>query len=669
MVIQKLNRTAVSGLKASCALESPIGVVKELLDNAVDAGATKITVSVDQQTCGLDQIKVEDNGTGIPIDSVAVVCLQHTTSKITAVEDIERCQTLGFRGEALFSIAQLAGEGIKIVSRQKENLAGASWTVNVNGEIMSESLENVACAVGTTVTVKGLFKMFPVRRKILTKIRADNMSQTTTLVKQYVLCFPHIRFDFRKVDSKFQKTIDSQVFLPYEAKFKILGRRVILENKSDLGNGIQVYCLITERESEPSSKHFQTLSINSRVMNLSLGVGRQFNKTIKEVFGDNYQKFNWYFALLISNDKVSIDVNIEPKKDDALIKGFETILDTLHGQLTRLLSSRFSPLSEIGGDPTEILEENTLVDSPDAISLDPAAKLTHETQNNDDTTLISNEEANYDDDVWITSMHERLSSRTNSSNGAGTEYFLSDEDILVSRKLDISNPFTLMKMANNKNNIEPFKGRTKTNTDAFEGRSSSTTSPITTLQTSRNASKPKVLSTVTNIKRNTPESSNIIVKSNKRLRSPQFTERIKVSAKSNGKSAADHGKTAQISHFLKNNRRVKRKPSLLETLGKIIGSTDDISVTRFQTFVKQLNPAKFEPQQSKVDQEDQNLHNLHTIMQYRYSEQYFSYEMYESWFKFNQKRRQTVVEFLGEHIGEQGISLTKEIVNGWYTLY
>lgn len=186
MPIELLAPEVVSKIAAGEVIERPASVVKELVENSLDAGAGE--VNVESQGGGVELLRVSDNGRGIPSSEVELAFHRYATSKITDLSDLEKFSTLGFRGEALPSIAAVAE--VEILTRAPEEPLGSYIRLR-KGEIAAR--ESRARAQGTTVTVHRLFRYFPARLKFL-KSRATENSHIAYLLSQYALIFPEVRF-------------------------------------------------------------------------------------------------------------------------------------------------------------------------------------------------------------------------------------------------------------------------------------------------------------------------------------------------------------------------------------------------------------------------------------------------------------------------------------------
>jgi len=186
MPIRVLSEVVAAQIAAGEVVERPASVVKELIENALDAGATSIRVEVEQG--GQRLIRVSDDGVGIPAGEIALAFERHATSKLESVADLDHIATLGFRGEALASIASVAR--VTLVSRWREGDAGAEIQVE-GGE--TRHVRPVGAPVGTVVTVENLFFNTPARRKFL-KGESTERRHINQLVTRYAMAYPHVRF-------------------------------------------------------------------------------------------------------------------------------------------------------------------------------------------------------------------------------------------------------------------------------------------------------------------------------------------------------------------------------------------------------------------------------------------------------------------------------------------
>src|SRR4030042_166005 len=187
MPIKVLAPQVASKIAAGEVVERPASVVKELMENSLDAGATSITVET--RGGGINFIKIIDNGCGIASEEVEIAFSRHATSKIDKLEDLEKLSTLGFRGEALPSIATVAD--VELLTQTSKENAG-DYLRLANGQIILR--EKQGRAAGTTITVHNLFRHFPARLKFLKSAATEN-GHIANLVTQYALAFPEGKFN------------------------------------------------------------------------------------------------------------------------------------------------------------------------------------------------------------------------------------------------------------------------------------------------------------------------------------------------------------------------------------------------------------------------------------------------------------------------------------------
>jgi DNA mismatch repair protein MutL len=186
MPIKVLESEVVAKIAAGEVIERPASVVKELIENSLDAGATQI--AVEAQGGGVELIKVSDNGAGIPVLELELAFHRYATSKIGNLDDLERISSLGFRGEALPSIAAVAE--VEVLTQTSSETIGSYLHLR-KGEVVRR--ESRARPQGTTITVRRLFRYFPARLKFLKSVNTEN-SHIAHLVSQYALAFPEVKF-------------------------------------------------------------------------------------------------------------------------------------------------------------------------------------------------------------------------------------------------------------------------------------------------------------------------------------------------------------------------------------------------------------------------------------------------------------------------------------------
>src|SRR5271167_295767 len=187
--IQRLSQSLINKIAAGEVVERPASVIKELMENAVDARATRIDVAV--QSGGLDLMRVTDNGCGIPAEELPLAIAPHATSKLSEADDLFRVGTLGFRGEALASI----GEVSRLVLRSRTAMSQGGAEIEVAGGHVGE-VAPCGCPAGTTIEVHNLFYNTPVRRKFLRTPQTEfgHISEAFTRI---ALALPRVHFTLR----------------------------------------------------------------------------------------------------------------------------------------------------------------------------------------------------------------------------------------------------------------------------------------------------------------------------------------------------------------------------------------------------------------------------------------------------------------------------------------
>ena len=186
MTIQKLSDTIASQIAAGEVVDRPVSVVKELIENAIDAGASEIQVEIFK--AGRERIRVSDNGEGIPHEELELAVSRHATSKLSTTEELFDIKTLGFRGEALASIGSVSH--LSLVSRPENQDVAAKLTVDGG---TNSPLQKVAAPIGTEITVEDLFYNVPARLKFLRRDITE-AKHITGLVTRYAMAYPHIRW-------------------------------------------------------------------------------------------------------------------------------------------------------------------------------------------------------------------------------------------------------------------------------------------------------------------------------------------------------------------------------------------------------------------------------------------------------------------------------------------
>ena len=358
--INILDKTIFNRIAAGEVVEKPASVVKELVENCIDAGATLITIEITGG--GIKRIRVTDNGCGMDYENIPKAFLPHATSKISCLEDLDKIGTLGFRGEALSSIASVAK--ITATSKVKQNESGSKLVIE-GGEIQEHT--EIGCVDGTSITVEDLFYNVPARAKFLRKPKTEE-SEITNLVSRLILANPTISIKY-VVDSKI--IFHSPATDLKDAIYTIYGASAvesIVPIKYTYQNLINIEGYIGLPSYTKPNRTYQTIIINGRYVN---------NKTISTAILNAYEPYIMkscfpFFVCHVTLPLDKVDVNVHPNKlevkfeNNNLIFGafYTPISDILHNLSTQVRKYETEEIIEqkeqqIDLSNLKIIKENT----------------------------------------------------------------------------------------------------------------------------------------------------------------------------------------------------------------------------------------------------------------------------------------------------------------------
>jgi DNA mismatch repair protein MutL len=317
MPIRQLPRDVAAKIAAGEVVERPASVVKELIENALDAHARAIRLEISGG--GLDLIRVSDDGAGIAADDMALAFARHATSKIDTLADLERLATLGFRGEALASIAAVSR--VTLLSRPRAGDAGAQISVD---EGAVGPVTPAGAPAGTTITIRGLFASVPARLKFL-KTRATETAHCLRLLEQYALAWPAVRFtaisEGRQV---FSTPGDGRLLSAIVAVYglRVAEQMVALDEESETPPAPPMEPVTSERPqvsgyvSRPScykaTRQFISFFVNGRWVQ-----SRTLNYAVEEAYHSLLLAGRHPIAIVnIALDPAEMDVNVHPAKTE-----------------------------------------------------------------------------------------------------------------------------------------------------------------------------------------------------------------------------------------------------------------------------------------------------------------------------------------------------------------
>lgn len=323
--INILDHQTIDKIAAGEVVERPASVVKELVENAIDAGADAITVEI--KDGGISLIRVTDNGSGIEKTQIGNAFLRHATSKITSADDLTKLVSLGFRGEALASIAAVSM--VEMISKTPEELTGIRYVIE--GGVEKEK-EEIGAPTGTTILVRNLFYNTPPRKKFLKQPQTEG-SYVTDLMEHLAMSNPKVSFKFiLNGQNKFYTTGNDDL---KEIIYRIYGKEISGELFSFQKefDGMSVKGLLGKPVINRSNRNYEIFYINGRYIRSSL-----ISKAIEEGYREYLMQHKFPFCVLhFQIDTNRIDVNVHPTKMEVRIADgpafYETVKQAIHEAL------------------------------------------------------------------------------------------------------------------------------------------------------------------------------------------------------------------------------------------------------------------------------------------------------------------------------------------------
>lgn len=300
--ITLLNQETIDKIAAGEVVERPCSVVKELVENAIDAGASAITVEIKEG--GISFIRITDNGCGIEREQVPLAFLRHSTSKIRNVEDLMCVKSLGFRGEALSSIAAIAR--VELITKTYDNLTGTRYVIEGSKELANEE---VGAPEGTTFLVRDIFYNTPARKKFLKSAQTEG-AYISDMVEKLALSHPEISFKF--INNNQTKLHTSGNGNEKDLIYHIYGRDIaasVLELKHEC-EFFKVHGYIGKPIITRGNRNYENYFINGRYIKSNL-----LSKAIEEAYKNFLMQHQYPFTVLYFEFfGESLDVNVHPTK-------------------------------------------------------------------------------------------------------------------------------------------------------------------------------------------------------------------------------------------------------------------------------------------------------------------------------------------------------------------
>lgn len=324
-LINILDNQTIDKIAAGEVVERPSSVVKELVENAIDAGADAITVEI--KDGGTSLIRVTDNGGGIEKSQVHNAFLRHATSKITSADDLTDLVSLGFRGEALASIAAVSM--VELISKTPQELTGIRYVIE--GGIEKEQ-EEIGAPEGTTVLVRNLFFNTPPRKKFLKQPQTEG-SYVADLMEHLAMSNPDVSFKFvMNGQTKFYTTGNGELSeIIYRIYGKDISKELVPFHYSE--EGISIDGLLGKSVILRANRNYEIFYVNGRYIKSSL-----ISKAIEEGYREYLMQHKFPFCVLhFQIDTERIDVNVHPTKMEVRIADgpafYDTVKDAIHEAL------------------------------------------------------------------------------------------------------------------------------------------------------------------------------------------------------------------------------------------------------------------------------------------------------------------------------------------------
>lgn len=367
--IAVLDKHTIDKIAAGEVVERPSSVVKELVENAIDAGATAVTVEIEDG--GKRLIRITDNGSGMEADQVPVAFLSHATSKIEKVEDLENIASLGFRGEALSSIAAVSQ--VELITKTPSALSGVRYVIEGGAE---QSMEEMGAPEGTTFLVRNLFYNTPARSKFLKSDAAEG-NYISSLMEQLALSHPEISFKY--IQNKQVKLHTSGNYNVKDVIYSVYGRdiaRALLEVSYE-NDFLKIQGYVGKPEISRGTRSFENYYINGRYVK---------NNIIAKAIEDAYKGFLMqhkfpFVSLHIQMTGNDLDVNVHPRKMEVRFARGPEVYDCIYEAVRNVLTHR-EMIPKVSPGPEETAAKaKTIVERKDIPEPFETKRLTQMQQN------------------------------------------------------------------------------------------------------------------------------------------------------------------------------------------------------------------------------------------------------------------------------------------------
>lgn len=323
--IIQLSKNVINQIAAGEVIERPFSVIKELVENSVDAGATRISIEVSNECRNL---RVADNGSGIYPDDILLAFSKHATSKITSGEDLYAVKTMGFRGEALASIISISK--LTCITRTKD----FDYGIKVECENSEVKKAQTGCAVGTIMDVRDLFYNLPARLKFLKSPKTE-FAYISELIQSLALVHPEVAFELKNNDKVTLKTTGqkdlAQTVKEVFSDEVVKNLRPVL--KTDKISNLKISGLISTPAYTRASKKDYYMYVNSRIVKCPI-FQKSVDMAYKNLIGSRYP----FIILNLEIPPEDVDVNVHPTKKEVRYKNPNQIFNFIHSAIDMALS-------------------------------------------------------------------------------------------------------------------------------------------------------------------------------------------------------------------------------------------------------------------------------------------------------------------------------------------
>ena len=394
--IQVLDQITIDKIAAGEVIERPASIVKELVENAIDAGATAVTVEIKEG--GISFIRITDNGCGIPREEIALAFLRHSTSKIRTVDDLTTVASLGFRGEALSSIAAIAQ--VELITKTKDALLGSRYVIEGG---MEKKLEDAGAKDGSTFLIHNIFYNTPARRKFL-KTAMTEASHVHELMIRLALSHPEVSFEF--ITNNQPKLHTSGNGKLKDVIYQLFGREIAMNllEIDEAFAGIKITGYIGKPLISRGNRNYENYYINGRYVKSNI-----IAKAIEDAYKDFTMQHKYPFTVLhFVMDGNDLDVNVHPTKMELRFSKQQEVYNFVYQAVKNALSEReLIPRVEV--PEVRKPEVQQAVTKQESVAITPVRPQSH-------TQPAKQEEKNLD--YFMKKMQERVTSYHNQMSQA-----------------------------------------------------------------------------------------------------------------------------------------------------------------------------------------------------------------------------------------------------------